>query len=367
MLQFTMRSLPPWVVPTIFILCSLLGPIGSVVGQPQSVSETPAEEELAGYEHRFRALGTIVSISAYAHDSTKLARTLAEVEEQVRQHERILSDYRADSETSQLTTSAVESAVPVSETLWQVLSASDQWWQESDGVFDASLGALTRVWRTHRKRDTLPNSAEIEHALRQCGWQNITLDPVRKTIRISQPNVRLDFGAIGKGFIVDKIYERMVEAGYPRCLVNISGNIRCGQAPPGREGWRIEVSGLAKQEQGDSQDALRRISVANTALATSGDLWQFVVIDGKRHSHILDPRTGYGIIGPTAATVLAPTATDADAFATVACIAPWRDSLQIAVEKGYELLFAKRLEGGKITVQETPAFPPALDSQPSAR
>lgn len=131
--------------------------------------------------------------------------------------------------------------------------------------------------------------------------------------------------------------------------------MRCGDAPPDREAWKIGVSPLKR-----GGEPLRIIPLVNQAIATSGDLWQFVIVDGERRSHILDPRSGRGVLGPVAATVVAPNATTADVVATVACILPPEDAMALADEiDAVELFLARQMESedGEPQIYETTGFP----------
>jgi thiamine biosynthesis lipoprotein len=125
----------------------------------------------------------------------------------------------------------------------------------------------------------------------------------------------LDLGGIAAGFIVDRAFAILQSHGLKSCLINAGGDIRCGDPPPGREGWRIEVASPQRGGPG-----WRRIHLANAAITTSGDLWQYSQVDGKRRSHILNPKDGYGVEGPLSITVIASHCLDADAAATALCV-----------------------------------------------
>lgn len=278
----------------------------------QSSSTAPFQ----GYEYQFPAMGTLVQLKAYAPSDQQAERLFKAAEARVQAISAVLTDYNSKSETRQLTSRAHDHFVSVSPDLWKVLSASDHWHNLSSGTFDSSLGQLTTLWRKYRRaKPKNPPRESIEKALAESGWGHVELDCEKQSIRIDAPNIRLDFGGIGKGYAVDEAYKILQDGGLTRCLVNMSGNMRFGDPPPERDCWRIEIAPV-----GQGGKPLRRISVSNTSIATSGDLWQFTVVDGQRRSHILDPRTGLGVPGPISATVLAATATDADAMATIATI-----------------------------------------------
>jgi FAD:protein FMN transferase len=291
-------------------------------------------DEIQGFESEFPAMGTLINIKLFGSDASAVSYALKAVQERARKIESILTDYDPESETSKLTEVATEGqAVSVSEDLWNVLTVSDRWHQVSSGAFDASLGNLTRLWRTQRRTKKASSNEQRKTALDDSGWKYVHLDFAKKTIRLDG-KIRLDFGAIGKGYLVDQLFEQLQHAGFKMCLVNMSGNMRCGDAPPGREGWRIEVSPLEK-----GHPSLRRLLLKNISIATSGDLWQYYSLDGKRYSHILDPATGIGVPGPIAVTVLAPNAADADACATAVCVlGPTRGSHMVQSMQGVEAL-----------------------------
>ena len=339
-----------------------------------SRSENSLSKPSRGYEIAFPAMGTQVELKAFHHDEAMVQTAFDQAKQRVHELEAILTDYNPNSETRQLTANASAELVPVSASLWTVLAASDRWHKLSDGAFDASLGQLTQLWRKYRRAKRLPSSDEIEEAVARTGWRHVHLDVDNRRVKLSQADLRLDFGAIGKGFIVDQAFELLQFHGLEACLVNVSGNMRVGAAPPGRAGWRIEI---APVEEGGQP--LRQIALEHAAVATSGDLWQFVLVDSVRRSHILDPKTGLGVAGPTCATVISPNATDADALATTACILGFERAQTIAQHlDNTELLVAKKIHAPvshaeqakptassdvikqSIEIAHTPGFPEAL-------
>jgi thiamine biosynthesis lipoprotein len=162
----------------------------------------------------------------------------------------------------------------------------------------------------------------------------------------------LDFGAIGKGFIVDRIFQTIQEQGIQSCLVNISGNMRCGSPPSGRDAWRIAISPAQPGGQ-----PVKRIAIRDVAIATSGDLWQYTIVEGQRRSHILDPSTGYGVPGPLAVTVIAPAAIDADALATIGCVMPWSQFEELIQRHPNHHALRSSVEDQRTVIRSTVNFP----------
>jgi thiamine biosynthesis lipoprotein len=330
---------------------------GLFLGDDRAAAQTlQAEKErlLVGYEWTFPTMGTRMSLTAYAEDKQTAKQAFDAAEERVQEIASVLSDYDRESETSLLTTAAYPDPKNVSEDLWRVLVASDQWYRRTDGAFDSSLGSLTRLWRKYRRAKRIPTKEQVHEALSSTGWSNVGLSTRAQSVCLKKPGIKFDFGGIGKGFAVDEAFRVLQDFGLQRCLVNLSGNMRAGLPPPNRDAWRIEIAPVQRGEK-----PVRRIAITNTAIATSGDLWQFIEIDGIRHSHVLDPRTGYGVPGPTAATALAKTAMDADALATAACILPHDKALALCERWNSEVLLAN-LKDGQRSVLTTPEFPPPL-------
>lgn len=343
--------------------------IGAVLGQ-ETASSPPGSNHrppIEGYETSFRAMGTEVHFKAFHHDTAIVAQAFEMAEQRVHELEAILTDYDPNSETRQLSELAYRNPTTVSDPLWHVLQSCDAWFSASHGAFDASLGQLTQLWRKYRRTTRLPSEAEIEAARKQCGWQNVHLDPAHQTCSFETRGLRLDFGALGKGYIVDQAFETLSAHGVTCALVNASGNMRAGTAPPERTGWKIEIAPLQP-----GSPPLRHIVIVDQSIATSGDLWQFVVIDGVRRSHILNPSTGEGVSGPRCATAIAPLAIDADALATVACVLGFDRAAKLSESLEHtQLLFADRAEegGGNLSasssVQTTVSFPPDVTTTPA--
>lgn len=338
--------------------------IGILNGACQG-SLSPSSAEVSGdsrapqnsdqrYEYEFPSMGTLVHISAYGPNDEAVEVAFQATKNRVSELAQILTDYDPSSETRQLSSRAAQAPTKVSDPLWQVLQSADVWNEKSDGAFDSSLGSLNLLWRKFRRAGKVPTSQDVRAAQELTGWKSIQLNAQDQTVVIADQRIRLDFGAIGKGYIADQAYLTLAAHGLKRSLVNISGNMRCGLPPPGKAGWRISIAPI--EQNGES---IQQIELVNQAIATSGDLWQFTTVDGIRRSHIIDPHTGYGVVGPLAVTVLAPTAIDADALATIGCVLDWQKfSKLIAAHEGAAALRASRSDGQKsVVIERTDLFP----------
>lgn len=322
---------------------------------------TAHAQEPLGYQLSFPAMGTLVQLEAYEAEPQVIARAFDAARGEVARLEAILSDYDPESDLSrwQRSVEQAEQAeqvgrelVAVAPELMEVMWLSDHWYRVTGGAFDAAIGQLTRLGRKARRAGRVPSAAEYRQALEHSGWDKVLLDDRGSRAGLVDSRVRIDFGGIAKGYIIDRAFERLTEHGISRCLVNAGGDMRLGDPPPGRGGWRVEVAGLAVDQPG-----LRRLELSRCALATSGDLWQYQSIDGVRRSHIVDPRTGVGVPGPISVTVVAALAVEADAAATALTVMPPEAGFSlVASREGVEAMWVRSMEQGGLLWRATPGW-----------
>jgi len=260
-------------------------------------------------------MGVAWSITVVAADGNLARRAIDAGFAEAKRIERVLSDYDPDSELSRLSAAApTPQPVPVGDDLWSVLVRADEFQRLSDEAFDPTVGPLTTLWRQSRRSGHLPRPDRLAAAREAVGWQHVTLDAERRAVSLSRPGMRLDPGGIGMGYAIDRVLAVLAERGIVSAMVDASGDVGVSGAPPGAAGWRVRVDAVPGADDGET------IVLANAAVTTSGDARQFVEIDGRRYSHIVDPRSGIGVGGPAAVTVIAADCTTADALATAASV-----------------------------------------------
>lgn len=185
--------------------------------------------------------------------------------------------------------------------------------EQTDGLCDPTLGALTHLWRRAKRKNLEPTKGEVQAALKSCGRRLLVLDEEQQTGTRLQTGLQLDLGAFAKGQGVDLAAEFLEKQGYRIYLISLGGEVRLGDPPPKDEGWKVAVAP-------NGMDRASYRILANCAVSTSGSLYQSKPIQGKKRSHLLDPRTGYPVELRQAATVIAPTATLADPLATATAL-----------------------------------------------
>lgn len=258
-------------------------------------------------------MGTDFRIVLYHPDSSLAKEAANEAFERVADLENIFSDYDENSEVSRLSDAGNGA---VSDELWEVLEYSLDVSERSEGAFDVTVGALTKLWRKAFRQKEFPSENDIAAARTTVGYEAIKINKRSGQIEIKKEGMRLDFGAIAKGYAVDEAMEVLRDYGIYTALVDGGGDLLTGLAPPGQKGWEIEQPDKIV----NGEPTYKKAWYANTAVATSGDTYRYLEHGGKRYSHIIDPRTGMGLTNRRIVTVTAPTCMAADAWATAASV-----------------------------------------------
>jgi len=281
--------------------------------------------------HRL-VMGTFARIVAVAADSETAERCIETAFAEITRVDKLMSDYKSDSEISQVNRDGFKRAVKVSKSTYEVLQRSVEFSKLTDGAFDVTVGPLVDLWRSAGRTNSVPGNNELNAARSRVGYEKLTLDANKMSVRFTVDGMRLDLGGIAKGYAVDKAIEAMQKCGATGGMVDIGGDIRCfGTPPQGKEHWLIGLQDPSKAE-GDIGVGriLLKLKLVNRAVATSGDYQQFTVIEGKRHSHIIDRNTAAGTKGLSSVTIIADNATDTDALATAVSV--------MGLEKGLKLI-----------------------------
>lgn len=299
-------------------------------------------QEVARFGFTRYLMGTEAKVVLYAADSTEAASAAGQAFDHISELNEQLSDYLIDSEVSRLSKTRGQPIV-VGENLWNVLITGQKIAQASEGSFDVTVGPLTLLWRKAMRRATLPDSVEITNALAAVGYRLLVLDASSRTVQLNGENMRLDLGGIAKGYAADEALKTLVRAGFASAAVDVGGDIALGNAPPGSGGWSVEVFDLNIEGELETE----KLTLENCGIAVSGDTYRYLEYDGIKYSHIIDPRTGYGVEHERRVAVVAPSAIIADAWASAYSVMVWESAVSDANDRAsLSTRFVERREAG---------------------
>ena len=315
---------------------------------------------LTRYEFTQPQMGLPFRIVLYAPDAATAQAAAQAAFARIAELNSVLSDYDSDSELSRLSqTSGEGKDVPLSKDLWFVLNRAQTLARETDGSFDVTVGPFVNLWRKARRQRELPNPTQLAEARAAVGFRKLQLDPRRRSARLLAPKMRLDLGAIAKGYAIDQALSVLRTNGLHRALVAGGGDIAAGEPPPGQSGWRIELAPL------DTTNAppARFIRLTSAALATSGDAFQRLEIDGVRYSHVIDPHTGMGLTDHSLVTIIADDCIEADSLATAVSILGPKKGLKFIRTRGAEARIVRQPEE-VVFIHESVGFQNYCESEP---
>jgi thiamine biosynthesis lipoprotein len=271
-------------------------------------------------------MGVPFRIVFYASDSLKAATAAEAAFQRIRQLNDIMTDYEMDSELSRLSLSSDQAdLVRVSPDLWLILQRAQALAERTGGAFDVTVGPFVNLWRRARRLQQLPDPELLEAARAAVGYKKVRLYPENQAVQLLVPGMRLDLGGIAKGYASDEALKVLRTFGITHALVAADGDIAVADPPPGRAGWRIAIASLDVENAPTNQ----MLVLKHAAVSTSGDLSQRLEIEGRRYSHVLDPRTGIGLIDHSLVTVIAPDGITADSLTKAVSVLGPKDGLRL--------------------------------------
>lgn len=270
-----------------------------------------AGPEMLRLEQSAEAMGSAYSIAVYGYDRRQMEAAVNAAFDEVRQLDNMLSNYKPDSEWSDVNREASQHPVQVSGELFQLLAACQEYSRESDGAFDISVGPLMKVWGFYKGTGHLPHRAEVMAAIEHVGYKHVRLDAARQTVSFDRSGVELDPGGIGKGYAVDRMIDVLRRQGITAALVSASGSSIYGLGAPPSEprGWRIMI-----RDPKNERKSVAEVFLNNSSLSTSGNYEKFFIAEGHVYSHIMDPRTGYPAPGMLSVSIVTPRTIDSEAW-----------------------------------------------------
>ncbi|RAJ97747.1 thiamine biosynthesis lipoprotein [Larkinella arboricola] len=277
----------------------------------------------------------------YAPDDSTAQRVRRAVDARMDSLNGVMSDYLDGSEINRLSATAGSGQwVSVSPYLYDVLLKAVLMARKSDGLYDPTIGPLSQLWRRAVRRKIFPSKAELRKAHRLVNYRYIRFDSVGRKISLKKAGMRLDVGGIGQGFANDEGMKVLQQMGIQSALLDIGGDIRVSEPPPGESGWRV-LTGFGA----DTTTLLLK----NIGITASGATYRYLEHQGKRYSHLMNPRTGLGLLHHVQTTVLAPDGTQADALTKVFSVAGIRKSRRLIKRFPGVTVWVAENRSGKLT------------------
>lgn len=281
-------------------------------------------------------MGTLLELLVYAPDRAQADRAMDHAFAEVARLEAILSTFRPDSDVSRLNRAPVGQVVAVSPEVIELLAKSRELSEMTQGAFDVTVGPLIALWQHATETDMPPSAEALAAARNRVGLRHLAV--VGDTICRLREGVEVNFGGIGKGYALDRAAEVLRAEGIDAALLNFGGQVLVAGLPPGQTCWTVEV-----RDPRDPWNPERPLSVlwlVAGSVSTSADYARGLTVAGRSYSHILDPRTGLPVAGLQSATVIAPTAAEADALSTALYVLGPEAGRRLAEERGLAALLA---------------------------
>ncbi len=315
---------------------------GFSVGLVLASSCSQASEKIVEDSKFF--MGTVVqikvSIDPVKYGEARAKDAINKAFDEIKRIEDIYSVYKDTSEISRINRLKKNETLQITDEAFNLIRKTLDYSERTDGAFDITVKPLVDLWANARKIKKLPDEYELKSVLGRVGYQNVVLDEAIRTIHFKKESMGIDLGGAAKGYATDRAIRALEDSGIKNALVASGGDMYCLGKKSAREPWKVGI----RHPRGKDRIFLE-ILLKEKAISTSGDYERYFILDGKRYSHIIDPRTGYPIGDDiVSASVIAPDSTTSDILATAMCILG---------EKGFDMI--KKESGGIDVVLVTEA------------
>lgn len=259
-----------------------------------------------------RLMGNSFALTVVEENAEIAANHIDAAIDEIKRIEALLTTFSENSQTNLVNQQAGISPVRVDKEVFQLVQRSIRISELTQGSFDISYGSIDKsLWNFDLSMKALPDKATAKASVRLINYKNILLDEADSSIFLKEKGMRIGFGGIGKGYAAEMAKSLLIKRGVKAGVVNAAGDLTTwGKQPDGKE-WTVGIADPTIRDRSFSS-----ICISNMAIATSGNYEKYVVIDGKKYSHTIDPKTGFPVTGIKSATIICPNAELADAMAT---------------------------------------------------
>ncbi|PZP49736.1 MAG: thiamine biosynthesis protein ApbE [Pseudopedobacter saltans] len=270
-------------------------------------------------------MGGKFGITVVAKDRTEAFNSIDTIIKEVSRIEYLISDWKQQTQVSAINRNAGIAPVKVDKEVLELTKRAIRLSEITGGAFDISFAAMEKIWHFDGSDITMPDSQKVKDAVRLVGYRNIIIDTIASTIFLKNKGMKIGFGALGEGFAVDVCRRMMLEKGIKAGLINATGDIGTwGKQKDGKD-WTIGVTNPF-----DPMGIMDVVNLAKGSVTTSGSYEKYVMIDGKRYAHIINPKTGYPSTGLCSVTIFGPSTEFCNGLSTSIMV--------LGIEKGKKLL-----------------------------
>lgn len=256
-------------------------------------------------------MGSRFDITIVAKDSTAAEANIDTVIAEVTRIENLISDWRSYTQVGQINENAGIKPIKVDKEVFELTERAIHLSEITDGAFDISFAAMDRIWKFDGSMKIMPTPEAIRKSVEKVGYENIILDKANSTVFLKLKGMKIGFGALGEGYAADRCKEMMLARCIKAGIVNGSGDMNTWGNQPDGSLWNIGVT-----DPKNMGELLAIVPLSHGAVVTSGSYEKFVVFNGKRYAHIINPKTGYPATGLTSVTVFGPSAEIANGLST---------------------------------------------------
>ncbi|MGN0596401.1 MAG: FAD:protein FMN transferase [Ruminiclostridium sp.] len=274
---------------------------------------TGCDEQKQNAEKTVFAFDTLITAKIYGSDKEKLEEALENSFTLIEKVEQTASALNPESELYKLNQTAYNNPVTVSDMLFELIETGIEWAEKTDGALDITIGKLVDLWGIGTENQRVPTDEEIQSVLTEKGFEKVMLDRENKTVMFTDKNIKLNLGAIAKGYAGELIRESLIQSGVTEGTLNLGGNIVTIGLKNGSEKWKIGVTDPNSPDMG----IIAKLKVGQAAVVTSGDYERYFEQNGVRYCHIFDGKTGYpALSGLKSVTIICDNSFTADCLST---------------------------------------------------
>jgi len=259
-----------------------------------------------------KLMGNRFEITVVDGDRLWADKRIDDAVEEIKRIEKLFTTFDESSQTNLINRNAGIAPVKVDREVYDLIERSKKISTLTQGAFDITYGSIDkRLWNFDKTMTSLPDAQTAKTLVRLINYRNVILDEKNCSVFLKEKGMRIGFGGIGKGYAAEKAKSLLQQKGVKSGIINAAGDLTAWGYQPNGKPWTIGIA-----DPHTTRSAFSFLEITNTSIATSGNYEKFVLIDGKKYSHTIDPKTGLPVRGIKSVTIICPNAEIADAMAT---------------------------------------------------